>query len=89
MSLSLYKFVCRHIVGSEETVKAKRTFNTIRDNLSRDEDLVVITSRRFGEGLEMTGSDIDIMYALSFVHVYDDINKVFLGVTLYFCLNNY
>jgi hypothetical protein len=76
MSLSLYKFVCRHIVGSEETVKTKRTLNTIRDNLSNDEDIVQITSGSFGEGLEMFGSDIDVMYVVPFVHVYEDINKV-------------
>jgi hypothetical protein len=53
MSLSLYKFVCRHIVGSEETVKTKRTFNTINDNLSVSELIIQITSGSFGEGLEM------------------------------------
>jgi hypothetical protein len=30
----LYQFVCLHIVGTEETVKTKRMFNTIRDNPS-------------------------------------------------------
>jgi hypothetical protein len=76
MSLSLYQFVCRHIVGSEETVKTKRTFNTIRDNLSINENYVKITSGSLGEGLEMLGSDIDLMYVVPFVHVYEDINKV-------------
>jgi hypothetical protein len=79
MSLSLYQFVCRHIVGSEETVKTKRTFNTIRDTLSSDENFVHITSGSFGEGLEMKGSDIDLMYVFSNVHVYEDINKVRLN----------
>jgi hypothetical protein len=37
MSLSLYQFVCHHIVGSEETVKTKRTLNTIRDTLLSNE----------------------------------------------------
>ena len=79
ISLSLYKFVCHHIVGSEETVKTKRTFNTIKDNLSSDEDCIQITSGSFGEGLETKGSDIDIMYVLSFVRVYENINKVRLN----------
>ena len=79
MSLSLYQFVCRHIVGSEETVKTKRAFNTIRDNLSSDENFAHITSGSFGEGLEMKGSDIDLMYVFSNVHVYEDINKVRLN----------
>ena len=76
MSLSLYQFVCHHIVGSEETVKTKRTFNTIRDYLSTKQGLVQITSGSFGEGLEMKGSDVDMMFVYSHVHVYEDINKV-------------
>ena len=76
MSLSLYQFACRHIVGSEETVNTKRMFITIRDNLSINENYIKITSGSFGEGLEMSGSDIDMMYVTSYVHVYEDINKV-------------
>jgi hypothetical protein len=74
--LSLYKFVCHHIVGSEETVKTKRIFNTIKDNVSIYETFIQITSGSFGEGLEMEGSDIDMMYAITCVRVYEDINKV-------------
>jgi hypothetical protein len=76
MSLSLYQLACRHIVGSEETVNTKRMFITIRDNLSINEHYIKITSGSFGEGLEMSGSDIDMMYVTSYVHVYEDINKV-------------
>ena len=72
----MYQFLCHHIVGSEETVKTKRTFNTIRDNLVCDKTSIQITSGSFGEGLEMKGSDIDIMFVLRDVHVYEDINKV-------------
>jgi hypothetical protein len=79
MSLSLYKFVCDHIVGSEETVKTKRTFNTIRDNMPINAHLIQITSGSLGEGLEMKGSDLDLMCVFSNVHVYEDINKVRLN----------
>ena len=79
MSLSLYKFACHLIVGSEKTVKTKRTFNTIRDNLSVNEKFIKIISGSLGEGLEMFGSDIDIMYVIPSVHVYEDINKVRLN----------
>jgi hypothetical protein len=48
MSLSLYQFVCRHIVGSEEMVKTKRTFNAIKDTLSREEHFIHITSGSVG-----------------------------------------
>jgi hypothetical protein len=49
-----------HIVGSEETVKTRRMFNTMRDNLSDDKIFTRITSGISEEGLEMKGSDIDI-----------------------------
>jgi hypothetical protein len=75
-SLSLYLFLCHHIVGSEETVKTKRTFNTIKDNMLVSEKFLQITSGSFGEGLEMKGSDIDTMYVQRDVRVYEDINKV-------------
>jgi hypothetical protein len=75
-SLSLYQFLCHHIVGSEETVKTKRTFNTIKDNMLVSEKFLQITSGSFGEGLEMKGSDIDTMYVQRDVRVYEDINKV-------------
>jgi len=75
-SLSLYQFLCHNIVGSEETVKTKRTFNSIKDNLAYSKGLIVITSGSFGEVLEMKGRDVDIMYVISFVHVYQTINKV-------------
>jgi hypothetical protein len=55
-------------------VNTKRTFNSIRDNLTFNEALNQITSGSFGEGLEMKGSDIDIMLVLSQVNVYEDIN---------------
>jgi 3-methyladenine DNA glycosylase AlkD len=47
MSLSLYQFVCHHIVGSEETVNTKRTFNTINDNLSVSETFIQITRNQY------------------------------------------
>ena len=76
ISVSLYQFVCHHIVGSEEVVKTKRTFITIRDNMSMGANIIQITSGSFGEGLEMQGSDLDLMVVFSFAHVYEDISKV-------------
>ncbi|XP_071147303.1 uncharacterized protein [Mytilus edulis] len=35
--------------------------NTVRDNLSSDKSRTIITSGSYGEGLEMRGSDLDIM----------------------------
>ena len=72
----MYQFLCHHIVGSEETVKTKRTFISIKDNLVCSKTFIKITSGSFGEGLEMKGSDIDIMHVVPYAHVYEDINKV-------------
>jgi hypothetical protein len=71
--------VYHHIVGSEETVKTRRMFNTMRDNLSDDNIFNRITSGISGEGLEMKGSDIDIMFVLKDVNVYEDINSTHIN----------
>jgi hypothetical protein len=47
--------------------------------LSTKQGFVLITSGSFGEGLEMKGSDVDMMFVCSIVHVYEDINKVRLN----------
>jgi hypothetical protein len=44
-----------------------------------NENYIEITSGSFGEGLEMKGSDIDLMFVMSYIHVYEDINKVRLN----------
>ena len=61
ISLSLYRYVCHHVVGSEEAVKTRRMFHTMGDNLFHNEVFSKITSGSSGEGLEMKGSDVDVM----------------------------
>ena len=68
-----------HIVGSEETVKTRRMFNTMRDNLSDDKIFTRISIGISGEGLEVKGSDIDIMFVLKDVNVYEDINSTHIN----------
>ena len=75
ISLSLYRYVCHHVVGSEETVKTRRMLHTMGENLFHNEVFSKITSGSGGEGLDMRGSDIDIMYAFKDVNVYEDINS--------------
>ena len=41
-----------------------RLMNAVMDSVSSDKDLTEITSGSFGEGLEMRGSDIDMMKVL-------------------------
>jgi hypothetical protein len=45
------------------------------ENLFHNEVFSKITSGSGGEGLDMRGSDIDIMYAFKDVNVYEDINS--------------
>ncbi|XP_063416456.1 uncharacterized protein LOC134698095 [Mytilus trossulus] len=61
VSTALYQYLCQNIVGSEEHVKTIRMMNTVRDHYQSNEKCIMITSGSFGEGLEMRGSDIDIM----------------------------
>lgn len=79
VSLSLYHYMCKNIVGTENHVKTIRLMNTVGDNLYSDEGKVRITSGSFGEGLEMQGSDLDIMYVLTFIHVHNDIKSTVFG----------
>ncbi|CAC5391239.1 unnamed protein product [Mytilus coruscus] len=51
--------------------------NTVRDNLSSDNIAAAITSGSFGEGLEMQGSDLDIMQIFKFHEVYEGTNIPF------------
>ncbi|XP_076086779.1 cyclic GMP-AMP synthase-like receptor 2 [Mytilus galloprovincialis] len=46
--------------------------NTVRDNLSRSESGTCITSGSYGEGLEMRGSDLDLMRVSKSIKVNDD-----------------
>ncbi|CAC5387574.1 unnamed protein product [Mytilus coruscus] len=67
--------MCQSIVGSEEHFKTIRMMNTCRDYLKIDNCLACITSGSFGEGLEMKGSDIDIMRKIKLIEVYEDPNN--------------
>ncbi|CAC5425476.1 unnamed protein product [Mytilus coruscus] len=49
--------------------------NAVCDNVSRDDTRMNITSGSFGEGLQMLGSDLDIMWVLQFIEVHDNIKS--------------
>ncbi|XP_071124029.1 cyclic GMP-AMP synthase-like receptor 2 [Mytilus edulis] len=73
ISLALYRYMCQNIVGSENHVKNLRLMNTVRDNMMSETFITVITSGSFGEGLEMRGSDLDVMYVNKKVEVYENV----------------
>ncbi|XP_052076912.1 uncharacterized protein LOC127714936 [Mytilus californianus] len=71
LSLWLYHYLCQNIVGYEDYVKTIRMMNNARDNLDLIDGYVCITSGSFGEGLELEGSDIDIMQVMKEIKVYE------------------
>ncbi|VDI61362.1 Hypothetical predicted protein [Mytilus galloprovincialis] len=77
-SIALYRYMCHNIVGSEDHVKHIRSINAVRDNLQSNKYLTFITSGSFGEGLEMRGSDLDIMMVLhKLCEVFENIKTCF------------
>ncbi|VDI37455.1 Hypothetical predicted protein [Mytilus galloprovincialis] len=62
MFVCLYNYLCHNIVGSADYVRLIRLINASRDQIvSSRLSATYITSGSFGEGLELNGSDWDIM----------------------------
>ena len=80
-SLSLYRYVCHHVVGTEKTIQTRRMLNIIRDNLCKSKVFTQITSGSGGKGLDMKGSDIDIMCVYKDVNVYEDMHSARVNAT--------
>lgn len=68
-SIALYQDMCQNIAETEEHLKTIRPMNAVKDNLSFDKDSTTLTSGSFGEGLDMQGSDLDVMYILKYYEV--------------------
>ncbi|XP_052076235.1 uncharacterized protein LOC127714233 [Mytilus californianus] len=83
-SKALYQYMCQKIVGTEEHVKTIRTMNAVRDNLSSIGKRTDITSGSFGEGLEMRGSDLDLMRVMICYEVCENTNITFDPDKTYF-----
>jgi hypothetical protein len=60
LSLPFYNFLCDEF-GSPEVVKTRRLFYTALDRIMESPVLTHITSGSIGEGLDMAGSDMDVM----------------------------
>ncbi|XP_063416235.1 uncharacterized protein LOC134697879 [Mytilus trossulus] len=85
-SIALYRYLCQNIVGTEEHVKTVRMLNTIRDNLSYDQETATITSGSRGEGIEMKGSDLDIMRTIRYIEVCENTDIRFKHEKTYFIM---
>ena len=72
VSLALYCWLCQHIVGSEDVVKARRLASMSMDEMKNKKGVTtVITSGSIGEGLDLPGSDVDVMFVLSWLKVHE------------------
>ncbi|XP_071147330.1 uncharacterized protein [Mytilus edulis] len=87
ISLALYDYMCHNIVGTEEHVKTIRLMNTMRDNFSSSKSFTIITSGSYGEGLEMRGSDLDIMQVRNYIQVNADKQPDFDTNTTYLSMD--
>ncbi|XP_063423796.1 uncharacterized protein LOC134707720 [Mytilus trossulus] len=60
-SLHFYNYLC-HKIGSEEVVKARRLTLTSQDIAGSPKDFLRLSSGSKGEGLNLNGSDLDVMF---------------------------
>ena len=63
VSVKLYKYVCDEVVGSEKVVSCRRQFFNVHDAVFNHCDYTwhVISSGSKAEGLNLPGSDFDVM----------------------------
>ncbi|CAC5400860.1 unnamed protein product [Mytilus coruscus] len=71
MSIKLYDYLCQNIVGSVDHVRLIRLMNATKDQNNSSNEITTITSGSFGEGLELQGSDTDVMFVVHFIEVTD------------------
>ncbi|VDI17627.1 Hypothetical predicted protein [Mytilus galloprovincialis] len=70
LSMDFYKYLCQKI-GYEEEVKVRRLFYIIHDLRAKTADKTQITSGSRGEGLQLKGSDLDLMFIDTTFQVYE------------------
>ena len=74
VSVKLYKYMCDEIVGSEKVVNCRRQFFNVHDDVRNhcgDNDWHTISSGSKAEGLDLPGSDFDLMLVNKNIHVYE------------------
>ncbi|CAC5402669.1 unnamed protein product [Mytilus coruscus] len=63
--------------------------NTVRNNLMYDDEDVHITSGSFGEGLEMRGSDLDIMIISKTIEIHENMSTAVRDVSKTYLSTNF
>ena len=82
VSVKLYQFMCDEVVGSEKVVNFRRQFFNVYDDMCNHRgynDWHFISSGSKAEGLNLPGSDFDVMHVNKSIHVYefDDILSIY------------
>ncbi|VDI26682.1 Hypothetical predicted protein [Mytilus galloprovincialis] len=68
----LYQYMCVEVVGSEKTVRKTRLLYKLQDDISNKKQCSVISSGSKAEGLNLPGSDFDIMILIKEYEVYEE-----------------
>ena len=74
VSVKLYKYMCDEVVGSEKVVSCRRQFFSVFDDVQNhcgDTKWHTISSGSKAEGLNLPGSDFDVMCINKNIHVYE------------------
>ena len=74
VSVKLYKCMCDEVVGSTKVVNYRRHFFSVLDDVqdhSGDNNWHFISSGSKAEGLDLPGSDFDVMLINNYIHVYE------------------
>ncbi|VDI73611.1 Hypothetical predicted protein [Mytilus galloprovincialis] len=72
VSVRLYKYLCEEVVGSENIVRYRRLFYKLHEDISIDDPIEIISSGSRAEGLDLPGSDFDMMFLWKLCEVYED-----------------
>lgn len=68
----VYQYMCDEVVGSEKTVSKTRLLYKLQDDISNKKQYSVISSGSKAEGLNLPGSDFDIMILIKEYEVYEE-----------------
>ena len=74
VSVKLYKYMCDEVIGSEKVVNYRRQFFNVLDdvyNHCENNNWHFISSGSKAEGLNLPGSDFDVMFINKHIHVYE------------------
>lgn len=81
-SIALYQFMCNIIVGSEKDVHNRRLLAAAQDIIKSDDLQTVILSGSSGEGFDLNESDVDVVYVLTLLKVYEHTDDIPLNNSL-------